>query len=250
MASHLAPDRWQGSPLVTARRLIEHFGASRPLPHVSPRVVIADTPAILNRWAKAHGKELQKALGMKFLNAGGTTIVSSSGPGAPSTAFALEVIKELGAERVIHLGAITAIQGALRPGDVVIADAAYRDDGVSIHYLPPGDLVIGDSAEATNWKSRLAAEKFNVHRGAVWTSSAVFRGTADAVKVFQGRGVLGTDTDAATALAVAAVQKFEVVCLRVVTDLLTAHGWQPHFETSPVRQSRWRLFELVVKDGR
>lgn len=250
MASHLAPNRWQGSPLATAQKLIEHFAAVHPLPRVAERVVITDAPGILKRLATEMNLEPQRALGMMFLNSGGTTIASGRGPGAPGTAFTLEILKELGAERIVHLGTTAAMQNQIRPGDVVIADAAYRDDGVSDHYLPPGDLVIGDSAVGAKWRAALTAGKFAVHRGAVWTASAFFRGTPEAVKAFQNRGVLGLESDAAAALAVAAVHKFELTCLRVVSDIIDQHGWQPHFQTQGVRQSRWRLLELVVKDGR
>ena len=62
--------------------------------------------------------------------------VTSTGIGGPSTAIAVEELAAIGAETFIRVGTSGALQNYLRNGDLVIAQAAVRDEGTSSQYLP------------------------------------------------------------------------------------------------------------------
>lgn len=252
MAAPLVPKRWEGQSLFTAEHFLDRLMAGQPRPHVHRQVVVCDSLEAIQRLARETHSEVQVASELRFLNEprSGVTVVGTTNLSASGTATVLEVVAELGAEDVVHLGVAAGMKDEVLPGDVLVADAAYRDDGISAHYLPPGDLVIGDTSKAGAWKDRLATAKVRTHRGALWTCSSLLRTTPETVAAFARRGVLGVDTDAAAALAVGAVRGTQVVCLRVVTDLLQAKRWESHALSSEVHISRWRLLELVVKEWR
>ncbi len=62
--------------------------------------------------------------------------VTSTGIGGPSTAIAVEELCAIGADTLIRVGTSGAMQNFLRNGDVVIAQAAVRDEGTSAQYIP------------------------------------------------------------------------------------------------------------------
>ncbi len=62
--------------------------------------------------------------------------VTSTGIGGPSTAIAVEELAAIGADAFIRVGTSGAMQNYLRNGDLVIAQAAVRDEGTGSQYIP------------------------------------------------------------------------------------------------------------------
>ena len=62
--------------------------------------------------------------------------VCSTGIGGPSTAIAVEELCACGAKTLIRVGTCGGISLKVRPGDVVIANGAVRQDGTSHEYAP------------------------------------------------------------------------------------------------------------------
>lgn len=69
---------------------------------------------------------------------GATVSVTSTGIGGPSAAIAVEELHSLGAHTLLRVGTCGSMREKIGEGDVVIAQAAARDDGASAHYLPAG----------------------------------------------------------------------------------------------------------------
>jgi uridine phosphorylase len=63
--------------------------------------------------------------------------VTSTGIGCPSTAIAVEELIMLGADTFIRVGTSGGMQVEIDPGDLAIITGAIRDEGTSLHYLPP-----------------------------------------------------------------------------------------------------------------
>ena len=67
---------------------------------------------------------------------GEPVLVMSTGMGGPSTAIAVEELKQIGTECLIRLGTCGGMQLEVRAGDLIIAQAAIRMEGTSKEYLP------------------------------------------------------------------------------------------------------------------
>ena len=65
-------------------------------------------------------------------------LVLSTGIGGPSTAIAIEELRQIGITTLIRIGSCGALQDNLELGDVIIAHAAVTDDGTSRTYAPTG----------------------------------------------------------------------------------------------------------------
>lgn len=62
--------------------------------------------------------------------------VTSTGMGGPSTAIAVEELIHVGADTFMRVGTAGAMQPETQPGDIAIVNAAIRDEGTGLHYLP------------------------------------------------------------------------------------------------------------------
>ena len=62
--------------------------------------------------------------------------VASTGIGCPSAVIAVEELTKCGADTFIRVGTAGGMQEFVKPGDVVIAQGAIRDEGTGVHYVP------------------------------------------------------------------------------------------------------------------
>jgi len=60
----------------------------------------------------------------------------ASGMGCPSVDIVVTELVQLGARRLLRVGTAGAMQATLRPGDLVVATAAVRDEATSDVYVP------------------------------------------------------------------------------------------------------------------
>jgi len=67
---------------------------------------------------------------------GQTVMVMSTGMGGPSTAIAIEELAHTGVETFIRIGTCGGMADDVKPGDVVIATGAIRQEGTSREYSP------------------------------------------------------------------------------------------------------------------
>lgn len=59
----------------------------------------------------------------------------STGIGGPSMAIAVEELKNIGVEYLIRIGSCGALQSDIKLGELIIAEAAVRDEGTSSSYV-------------------------------------------------------------------------------------------------------------------
>ena len=70
--------------------------------------------------------------------------VTSTGIGCPSAAIALEELVRVGAHTFIRVGTSGAVQPGTKSGELAILTGAIRDEGTSLHYLPPEFPAVAD----------------------------------------------------------------------------------------------------------
>ncbi len=70
--------------------------------------------------------------------------VTSTGIGCPSTAIAVEELIMIGADTFIRVGTSGGMQPHLKAGDLGIVTGAIRDEGTTLHYMPPEFPAVAD----------------------------------------------------------------------------------------------------------
>jgi uridine phosphorylase len=89
----------------------------------------------------AYNRELKTYTGTLL---GEKVSIVSTGMGCPSTAIAVEELIKVGCDTIIRVGTSGAMQPGIKTGDVAIVTAAIRDEGTTLHYLPPEFPAIAD----------------------------------------------------------------------------------------------------------
>ena len=75
---------------------------------------------------------------------GARVTVTSTGIGCPSAAIAVEELYACGADTFVRVGTAGGMQQDVLVGDLVVAEAAVRDEGTSAQYVPLGFPAVAD----------------------------------------------------------------------------------------------------------
>jgi uridine phosphorylase len=98
-------------------------------------------PGRVTAIAKRLGSPREVSVNREFTTWSGTlegteVLVTSTGIGGPSAAIAVEELCDIGVHTLVRVGTCGALQPGRRYGDVVIAQAAVRDEGTTAQYAP------------------------------------------------------------------------------------------------------------------
>lgn len=190
------------------------------------------------RW-KARYRKAGRLVGDVYLPRrwqGRVAVLADFGVGAPSIAGLAEELIALGARRLVSLAWGGTLQPHLQPGDIVLCQAALRDEGTSHHYLPPGRLVEADAGLVESLRRALDRHGASPHLGTTWTTAAPYRETAEEVRALQSEGVLTVEMEAAALFAVARAHGAAAAALVVVGDSLAEGAWQAPQDIRPVER--------------
>jgi uridine phosphorylase len=99
-------------------------------------------------------------------------VVSSHGIGGPGAVLLFQELADAGVRTILRLGTAGAIRAGIRDGDLVIADAAVRDDGVTQQLVPPEYPAFAAPEAVLALQRAAVSAGAPHHRGVVWTRAA------------------------------------------------------------------------------
>ena len=145
--------------------------------------------------------------------------------GAPACGGLMEDVNALtGAESFILFGSAGSLDRDITGKKYVVATSAYRDEGLSYHYLPPSDYVairdweaIRDTFEETNTPYVL---------GRTWTTDAIYRETRSEMEERRSEGCLTVEMEASGAAAVAKYHGWHLGVFLEGGDNLDGEEWE------------------------
>jgi hypothetical protein len=106
---------------------------------------------------------------------------------------------------------------------IVIVDEAVRDEGTSLHYLPPSPTLCAPTTELLDALVReLSTIAAHVHRGRVWTADAPYRETAEQLQLWATQNVLAVEMQAASLFAFARARAARVAVVALVSNSVDA----------------------------
>lgn len=76
-------------------------------------------------------------------------LAMSTGMGGPSAAIAVEELRRIGVESLIRIGSCGALQTGIAVGDLILVQAAVREEGMSRAYVPAAYPAVSDAALLT-----------------------------------------------------------------------------------------------------
>ena len=157
--------------------------------------------------------------------------------GAPMAVMLLEQLIALGVRRFLYLGFCGALDPSYRIGDCVIPTQGLREEGTSYHYLPPHVMPTTAGRLNAVLHEQATTHGLPVQSGAIWTTDAPYRETAQKIQYFQHAGARIVDMEMAALLAVAHYRGCEVTGLLIVSDECYHPTWQPGFGHPQLRRA-------------
>lgn len=113
-----------------------------------------------------------------------------------------------GATKFVMFGSCGSLDKAVTNGKFIIPTEAYRDEGLSYHYMEPSDFIKINNAE----KVEKIFVKYNVPfaKGKVWTTDAPLMETVNLVRKRKEEGCIAVEMELAACQAVANYYKLEL----------------------------------------
>ncbi|GFI61734.1 uridine phosphorylase [Clostridiales bacterium] len=120
----------------------------------------------------------------------------STGMGGASTAIAVEELRNIGIEAMIRIGSCGAVQNFVKVGDLILVNAAIRDDGASQTYVNLKYPAIPDLT-LLNFCVEAATENgISCHVGLVRSHDSFYIDNEYEINAFWAkRGILGSDME-------------------------------------------------------
>lgn len=167
------------------------------------------------------------------------------GVGAPLAAMFLENLAAMGVRTVVGVGGAGALLPELTLGHAVVLGSALRDEGTSLHYLPPSRTVDADPDGVALLTGVLDRAGIPRVVGRSWTTDAIYRETPARVERRRAEQCAVVDMEAAALVAVARRIGVGYAQLFLAADSLAGPAWE-HRGWTTAREARAGLFELAV----
>ena len=154
------------------KEVMYHIGLSKKDIEGAKYAILPGDPGRVESIAKFLTDYKKVAVNREYTSYLGTldkqkVLVISTGMGGPSTAICIEELKLLGIEYLIRVGTCGGMQIDVEAGDIVIAQAAIRQEGTSKEYLPVEFPAVADFQVLNALASAAKETKGRYHVGVV-----------------------------------------------------------------------------------
>ena len=186
---------------------------------VAERVIVCGDPARIDRAALllekveliAENREYRLING---LYNGQQITLCSTGIGAPSAIIALEELKNCGAKYVIRVGSAGALQPNIELGDLLLVEAAVRDEGTSKAYVAGEYPAAADLDLVIALRAALLELEHPFHIGVIRTNDSFYTDDEAAIcQHWSNKGVLGADNETSALLTVGRLRGVKMASL-------------------------------------
>lgn len=152
----------------------------------------------------------------------------------------------MGTSAFVSIGTAGSLQRDLNIGDLVLCEAAIRDEGVSHHYLPAAKLATAQAGMTAALGAALRQAGAPFRAGSSWTIDTPYRETVAEARRYQAEGVLCVEMEAAALFAVAEVRDLQVSAAFTISDSLADLVWNPQFHGAEVQAGLITLYGAAV----
>ena len=172
------------------------------------------------------------------------TVITRCLFGGPNVAALVEELSAFGVREFVLWGYCGGISDDLSVGDMLIAEGALRQDGVSYHYLDSTDDFV-----YTGWlhKWQKTAVTSAIRPALIWSCDALYRETRNKINRYKKMGIEAVEMEIASFYAVCLSKRLKGIAFLVVSDLFRKGKWQPGFFEKPFKEGTHRLREFLLE---
>lgn len=210
-----------------------------PRTGLPPRAVVVGDPFRAERVAKRLDDPVEVAWAREYRSFRGSwqgveVVVSSHGVGGPGAICLFQELADAGVGTVLRLGTAGAMQPGVGDGDLVIAEACVRDDGVTQQLVPPEYPAVASSEAVLALVAAARERQAPHHRGLVWTRAAFYPGLLPVpTSAYVRAGVLAIEMELSALLVLGSLRGLTAGGVLVIDgvaadELVETTGYDPH----------------------
>ncbi|MDX1300849.1 nucleoside phosphorylase [Photobacterium sp.] len=140
--------------------------------------------------------------------------VCSTGIGAPSAIIALEELNNCGAKFIVRVGSAGALQADIGLGDLIIAEAAVRDEGGSKAYVDAQFPAYASHRLVAGLEASIVQQAYPAHSGMVRSHDSFYTDDEDKIcQYWSEKGVLGADMETSALFTVGKLRGLQVAAV-------------------------------------
>ena len=161
-------------------------------------------------------------------------------------AVAVEEAGALGARELVLIGLAGGISSLVRPGTILLLDAALPRDGTSVTYGAGPEPVRSDGPLTDEIAGRLERAGVPFERATSWTTDTVYRETPAAIRSAVAGGAHVVEMEAVGLFAVARAIGIRAAAVVVVADDVSDLIWRPPPDLAACRRSLAAVAEALL----
>ena len=150
-------------------------------------------------------------------------LVMSTGMGGPSMAIAVEELQKIGVEAAVRIGSCGALQPEVRVGDLVMVEAAVRDEGTSLGYAPLSYPAVADHRLLTACEESAKEAGCRFHTGIARSHDCLYRDDNPVIyEEWAKKGVLASDMETAALFVVGRIRGMRTASILPLSSAIPA----------------------------
>ena len=130
-----------------------------------------------------------------------------------------------GVENFIIFGNCGVLDKKIEDCQIIIPNMAFRDEGVSYHYLPDSESIDLSDKYKKNFIEILNKYSFNYVEGATWTIDAFYRETREKIDYFRNKGAICVEMEGSVIAAVCKKKNLNYFTFYYAGDNLDSVEW-------------------------
>lgn len=144
-------------------------------------------------------------------------MVISHGVGAPGATLCFQELIDVGAQAMVRVGTAGGLYDETKIGDVVVATAAVRKDGLSAQMIPLPYPAVSDLEMTQNLITTLRGKGWTGRSGVVLTTDLFYPGLLDnELELYSKAGVVAVEMEVSALLVVAALRRIRASAMLVL----------------------------------
>jgi uridine phosphorylase len=137
---------------------------------------------------------------------------------AANTAITTDIACNVQAQNLIRLGSCGALGEDIKVGELILADAVIRGDGVTPYYVDKDFQTKPDPGLTEALEKAGQRLGVRLHKGKVWSTDALLRETRELVEEKVSQGAIAVDMVSSALLTIAQVYKTRAASILAVSD--------------------------------
>lgn len=149
-----------------------------------------------------------------------------AGVSGPWISADIEELNVNGVDTFIIFGNCGVLDKNIEDCSIIIPNKAFRDEGISYHYLPESESVELNKEYRELFKKVLQEKNYDYIEGATWTTDGFYRETREKMEQFKEKGAVCVEMEGASIAAVCKYKKLKYFTFYYAGDNLDSIEWE------------------------